>query len=82
LQALAKARGEAIQKQLAAMGVSGERVRLEKTEVAKADSKASAINTRLTLDVKGVKNTAAANDKTGNTKDIPANEQNVTAKPN
>ena len=58
LQALAKARGEAIQKTLLDAGVAAERVRLQKAEVIKADSKTKAINTKLTLDVKSATKSA------------------------
>lgn len=58
LQALAKARGEVIQKTLLDAGVAAERVRLQKAEVIKADSKTKAINTKLTLDVKSAKKSA------------------------
>ncbi|HOY70906.1 MAG TPA: DUF748 domain-containing protein [Methylotenera sp.] len=56
LQALAKARAETIQKQLVDAGIAIERVKIDKVEVGKADSKAKTVNTRLTLDVKNASN--------------------------
>jgi len=58
LQALAKVRGEAIQKTLVNAGVAAERVRIQKTEAIKADSKTKAIHTKLTLEVKSAQKSA------------------------
>ena len=82
LQALAKARGEAIQKQLVESGIAVERVKVEKAEVIKADSKEKTVNSRLTLDVKGAKGAAAEGDKTNQVNtETPASQQN-SATPN
>ncbi|ADI30333.1 DUF748 domain-containing protein [Methylotenera versatilis] len=51
LQALAKSRGEAIQKALLAAGVSADRIHIDAPEKHKGDGNAKDINTRLTLDV-------------------------------
>lgn len=79
LQALATARGEAIQKQLVESGIAAERVKIEKAEAAKADSKDKTVNSRLTLDVKGAKNAATDDEKPNQVKtEAPASEQNST----
>lgn len=51
LQALAKSRGEAIQKALLAAGVSADRTHIDAPEKHKGDRSAKDVNTRLTLDV-------------------------------
>lgn len=54
LQALAKSRGDAIQKYLVDAGIATDRVHMDNPIKIKADGKT--INTKLTLDVKGAKN--------------------------
>ena len=57
LQALAKSRGDAIQKSLVDAGIATDRVHVDTPIKIKADGKT--INTKLTLELKGAKNNAA-----------------------
>ncbi|NOT14637.1 MAG: DUF748 domain-containing protein [Methylotenera sp.] len=68
LQALAKARAQAIQKILVDAGIAQTRIQIDKTEQGKADSKAKNINTRLTLDAKAVKQQNTGDEKVVNLK--------------
>ncbi|MGB4812233.1 MAG: DUF748 domain-containing protein [Methylophilaceae bacterium] len=73
LQALAKARGVAIQKQLVELGIAMERAQMAKVEAGKADEKEKTVNTRLTLDIKKANNQAVDTTKTD-----PKSEEKTT----
>lgn len=60
LQALAKARAQAIQKTLVEAGIASERIHVDKLEQGRVEGKAKLINTRLTLDAKGIKPQASS----------------------